>query len=124
MKEKTSNKPNGKNLAAMNARVAKSREEIAALAAGLNELAAWRLENLSVDGLSWHDGPGNGGTHHSGWKGFRHRLDEVSVLGGKVTKGLADEIKRHPLIGSLAAFGLGFGIATLLFKRSKRGSGQ
>lgn len=122
MRQKTGNKPNGKHSDAMNARVAESREDIAAFTAGLNELAKWRLDNLSVDGSSWHDSPKNGGTHPSGWNGLRHRLDEVSNRGQDIARDLADEIRRHPLIGGLAAFGLGFGIATLLFKRSRRGS--
>ncbi|OGQ81016.1 MAG: hypothetical protein A2289_14335 [Deltaproteobacteria bacterium RIFOXYA12_FULL_58_15] len=120
MREKSTNKPNGKNLEAVNAEVAESREEIAALAAGLNELTKRRLEDHAVDRLSWLDSRENGGTPHRGWKGFRRRLGDVSTRGGEVAKGIAHEIERHPLIGGLAAFGLGFGIAMLLFKRSKR----
>ena len=124
MREKNSDKPNGKHPDALNAKVAESREEIAALAAGLNELAHWRLEDHGVDRLSWLDRPANPGTPHSSWKGFRRRFDDVTHRGGKVARGIAHEIERHPLLGGLAAFGLGFGIATLLFKRSKRDFGQ
>jgi len=101
MKEKTDEN----NLEALNDGIAKSREEIAALAAGLKKLA-------------------DGDKRNGGWTGFRNRLDEAGARGEKVVQGLVDEIKRHPLIGGLAAFGLGFGIATLLFKRSKRDSRQ
>lgn len=123
MTEKTNEKKNEKNLAAMNARIAKSREEIAALAAGLNELADWGTDTSSVDRLRWHNGPSNGGKHSGGWRSLRHSLDEARARSGKAAKGLADEIERHPLIGGLAAFGLGFGIATVLYRRSKSDSG-
>jgi len=99
---KSNGKTHGKNLVEMNARVAQSREEITALAAGL------------------HEEPSNGGKHHDSWAGFRHRPDTVSARGGKLAQGLADKIERHPVIGGLVAFGVGFGIATLLFKRRKR----
>jgi hypothetical protein len=117
-------KTNEKNLDAMNARIAESREEIAALAAGLKELVERKTDTSSVDGSLWHDGPSNGGNRSGAWRSFRHSLDEVSSRGGKVAKGVADEIERHPLMGGLAAFGLGFGIATLLYRRSKNGSGR
>ncbi|MDD5224849.1 MAG: hypothetical protein PHE84_12765 [bacterium] len=91
------------NLEALNAGIAESREEIAALAAGLKKLA-------------------DGDNRNSGWTGFRNRLDDAGARGEEVVQVLADEIKRHPLLGGLAAFGIGFGIATLLFKRSKRDS--
>jgi hypothetical protein len=68
--------------------------------------------------------PTNGNTHNGGWTDFRYRLDEVGARGRKITKALADEIERHPLIGGMLAFGLGFVIAKLLFQRSNRDSGQ
>jgi hypothetical protein len=119
MKTKSDDKTNGRSQDAMNARVSKTRREIAALALSLNELAEWRLSNLSVDGSDWHDGPGNGGERHGGWASFRQRLDAARARGGKVADGVAHEIERHPLIGGLAAFGLGFGVAMLLFRKSR-----
>ena len=115
MKEKT----HDKNLNALNAGIAKSREEIAALAAGMKKLAEWKIEESPVDGEQPKDGPANGANGHGGWTGFRHRLDEAGTRGEKVAKVLAEEIERHPLIGGIAAFGLGFAIARLLFRRSK-----
>lgn len=120
MKEKT----HEKNLDALNAGIAKSREEIAALGTGLKKLADGKIDESSVDGEHPQERPGNGDTWHGGWTGFRHRLDEAGARGKKVVKGLADEIERHPLIGAMAAFGLGFVIARMLFRRSKKDSRQ
>ena len=107
MKENT----NGKNLDALNAGVAESREEIAALAAGFKKL---------TDSERPQEGPANGDQRHGGWTGFWHGLDEAGERGGKVVKGIADEIERHPLIGGMAAFGLGYVIARLLYRRNKK----
>jgi len=120
MKEKT---PEG-NLDALNAGIAKSREEIDALAAVLKKLPEWKITRPSVLGEHPLEGPTNGDKRHGGWTGFRRRLDDAGSRGGKIVKGLAEEIERHPLLGGMAAFGLGFAIATLLYRRSKRDSGQ
>jgi hypothetical protein len=88
------------NLGELNASIAKLRVEIAALAAELKR-----------------EVPGNGGSPESGWTAFRNRLGEASAKGGKIADGVAVEIERHPLIGGTVAFGIGFLIAMLLFKR-------
>ena len=120
MKEKT----HERNLDALNAGIAKSREEIAALAAGLKKLAEWKIDESSVDWEHPLQGPANGDKCYGKWTGFRHRLDEAGARGEKVAEGLADEIRRHPLIGGMAAFGLGFVIAKLLFRRGKKDTRQ
>ncbi len=96
-------KAHEKDLAKLNADLAKAREEIAALAASLEKLAACKNEKCS-------------GEHER--SGFQHKLEAVGAGGGKVAQGLAEEIERHPLIGGVAAFGVGFVIAMMLFKRS------
>jgi hypothetical protein len=108
----------------LNAGIAKSREEIAALAATLNKLAEKKAGESIVDGKHPHDEPTNGDQQQSGWTGFRHRLDDAEARGESIAKGLAEEIRRHPLIGGTAAFGLGFLFARLLFKRRKKASTQ
>jgi len=107
------------DLEALNAGIAKSREEIGALLADLKKLSVLRNDKAFVDIVRSKEGPAEGG-----WTGFKHKLDEAGARGEKAAKGLADEIKRHPLIAGATAFGLGFVIATVLFKRSKRDSGQ
>ena len=81
------------NLDALNKGIAQLREEIAALA--------------------------DGDERHGGWANFRGKLGEVGAKGEKVAEGIAHEIERHPLIGGMIAFGLGFFIARLLWRRSK-----
>jgi hypothetical protein len=107
------------NLDALKVGVAKSHEEMAAHAVVLKKLAKQKIDKHSGNGGHRQEDPGNGR-----WMAFRRGLDEVGARGEKVAKGLADEIKRHPLLGGMAAFGLGFVIARLLFRRSKRDSGQ
>ena len=123
-KKKMEEKTPENNPEELNAGIAKSREEIAALAAGLEKLAEGKIDKFFVDGKRPQEDPANGDKRNGGWTGFRHRLEEAGARGEKIAQGLADEIKRHPLLGGLAAFGLGFGIATLLFKRSKSDSRQ
>ena len=91
-------------LIALNASIAKSREEMATLASRLNSLAT---------GLSDVEGG------ESKWSALQHRIGAAGSRGKLAAQGLAEEIERHPLIGGMAAFGLGFGLATLLFKRAK-----
>jgi hypothetical protein len=95
----------GADLNELNASIAKLRVEIAALAAELR-----------------HEVPGDGDGPGSGWTAFRNGLGEAGARGGKIADGVAIEIERHPLIGGAVAFGIGFLIATLLFKRSSRDS--
>ena len=120
MKEKTPEQ----DLDALNAGIAKSRQEIAALVAGLKKLAERKIDESSVHRKHQQEGPDNGDRSHGRWTGFRHRLDEAGARGQKVAQALSDEIERHPLIGGMAAFGLGFVIARLLFRRSKKDSRQ
>ena len=96
-------KAHEKDLNKLHADLAKAREEIAALAASLEKLAPCKTDKGS-------------GEHES--SGFQHKLEAVGAGGGKVVKGLAEEIERHPLVGGMAAFGIGFVIAMMLFKRS------
>jgi hypothetical protein len=80
--------------------IAKSREEMAALAS--------RLDYVAVDSAD-----------ESKWSAVQRHVAAAGSRGKRVAKGLADEIERHPLIGGMAAFGLGFGLASLLHKRAK-----
>lgn len=114
MQEKTSEN----DLEALNTAIAQLREEIAALTAYVKQPAEWRIDQASVDGESLLEGLADG-DKNGGWTGFRHKLGEAGARGEKVAEGLAHEIERHPLIGGMIAFGLGFFIARLLFRRSK-----
>jgi hypothetical protein len=102
-KSKMQETTHGTNLGELSASIAQLRVEIAALAAGMKQ-----------------EVPGNGGKPGSGWTIFRDRLGEAGAKGEKIADGVALEIERHPLIGGMVAFGIGFLIATLLFKRRAR----
>jgi len=96
-------KSHGMDLEEMNAEIAKSRKEIAVLAASMAKLAGGKNGKSSVELEQ---------------SGFRHGLEVVGARGGEVANGLSDEIKRHPLISGVTALGIGFVIAMLLFKRN------
>lgn len=100
-----------KELDALKADIARLREEIVAL------VAATHAEGEHE--ASKQGGPANGGHGHGGGTDVRQKLDEAWARGEKVVKDLAAEIERHPLAGSMAAFGLGFIIAKLWYRGSK-----
>jgi hypothetical protein len=102
-KRKMSDNTHGADLAQMNAEIAKSRKEIAVMAA--------RLEKV----LGGNNGKPGAEIEHSA---FRQGLEHAGARGGEVAMGLAAEIKRHPLIIGVTALSLGFVIAMLIFKRS------
>jgi hypothetical protein len=115
-------KTHEKELDALKADIASLREEIAALATGVKKLAETKTAEPHAEGeheASKQGGPANGGHGHGAWTDFQHTLDEARAQGEKVVKDLAAEIERHPLVGSMAAFGLGFIIAKLWYRGSK-----
>ena len=116
-------KTHEKELDALKADIANLREEIAALAAGVKKFAATKAAEPHVEGepeASKQGGPANGGHGHGAWTDFQQTLDEAWARNEKVIKDLAAEIERHPLVGSMAAFGLGFIIAKLWYGGSKQ----
>jgi hypothetical protein len=112
-----------KELDELKADIASLREEIAALAAGVKKFAERKAAEPHVEGeheATQQGCPGNGGQGHGAWTDFQHTLDEAWAQGEKVVKELAAEIERHPLAGSMAAFGLGFIIAKLWYRGNKQ----
>ena len=99
-------------LEALNRGAARSQEELAALAARVERLVEWTTDNPSVVA---ERRPARGA-----WRSLWHGLHEAGVEGGRLGRGVADEIERHPVLGGMAAFGLGFWVATLLFKKSAK----
>jgi len=94
------------NLNQLNADITKSRREMDALAGDLKKLADWNIVHSN----------GNNGT--GAWSSLWHTLNQAGAHGKKVAKGLAQDVERHPLIASLAALGLGFVTARLLYRRA------
>jgi uncharacterized coiled-coil protein SlyX len=118
MKDKT----HEEQLDELNGVIAKSREELAALSAGLRRLSEWKSARSPAEWKVPAEVPTNGVKPNGAWTGFRHTLEEAGTKSNAAAKGLAAEIERHPLLASIAAFGTGFAIAKLLFKRTKRHS--
>jgi len=94
----------------------RSHEEIAALAGRVERLVDWTAANSSVVRTRSPAGHPDGEKRASAWSSLRHGLSEAGVLGKDIGRGVATEIERHPVLGGIAAFGLGFGLAKLLFK--------
>lgn len=92
------------DLDVLNASIAQLRGEIATLAAYLKLPAELIIDKSPVD------------VERSG---FWHKLDEAGARGKAIANNFGEEIRRHPLIGGIAAFCLGFVIARLLFRRSE-----
>jgi hypothetical protein len=112
-----------KELDELKADIASLRKEIAALASGAKKFAETKAAGPHAEGeyeASQHGDSATGGSAHGPWTDFQHTLDEAWTRNEKVIKNLAVEIERHPLVGSLAAFGLGFIIAKLWYRGSKQ----
>ena len=112
-----------KELDALKADIASLREEIAALAAGAKKFAKTKAAESHAEGdheTSKQRDPANGWDVHDAWTDFQRRLDEAWTQNEKLIKDLAAEIERHPLVGSMAAFGLGFIIAKLWYGGRKQ----
>lgn len=111
-----------KELDALKADIASLHEEIAALAAGAKRFSETKAAEPHVEGeheTTHQEGSAHREQGQGAWTDFQHTLDEAWVRNEKIMKDLAVEIERHPLLGSLAAFGLGFIIAKLWYKGSK-----
>lgn len=112
-----------KELDALKADIANLREEIAALATGVKKFAETKAAGPHAEGepeATRQKGPAKSEQGRGAWTDFQHTLDEAWVRNEKIMKDLATEIERHPLVGSMAAFGLGFIIAKLWYGGSKQ----
>jgi hypothetical protein len=112
MKEKTYEE----RLESINSGVATLHEEIAAIAAGLKRLSERKNGKASVNEAFASEVPLENENLNASWTRFRHRLDGAGAQSRKIANGVAAEIERHPLIGALTTFGLGFAIAKMLFR--------
>jgi hypothetical protein len=109
-------------LEALKANIARLRDEFTALAAGVKEFA--RTKSAESHGkwdheTAQHECSENGEEGPGAWTDVFHALNAARAQSEKVAKNIAAEIERHPLVGSAAAFGLGFFIAKLWYRGSK-----
>jgi flagellar biosynthesis/type III secretory pathway protein FliH len=112
-----------KELDELKADIASLREEIAALATGVKKFAETKAAEPHAEGEHETTQQGSPAKSEQGpgvWTDFQHTLDEAWARNEKIIKDLAAEIERHPLVGSMAAFGLGFIIAKLWHRGSKQ----
>jgi len=122
-KRKMTEKRDEKELESLKVSIGTLREEIAAVAAGLKTLAGTKPAYIDPEreGQAGKEGgPANGAQWDSAWTDFHNTFNEARGQGEKVIKELAGEIKRHPLVYSAAAFGLGFIIVKLWYNESKK----
>lgn len=122
--ENMKTKPHNGSLETWTVGIAKSREDMAALAASLQGLSQWQPDAPPVVGDEAVEEADHGDGIHGKWMNFRHGVDVASTQSIKVARRLSDEIDRHPMVSGVAAFGIGFGIATLLFKRGRGDSSR
>ncbi len=114
MKERT----HEKELDALKVDLATLREEIAALAAGAKKFAKTKAAESHAEGdheTTQQESSANSEEGPGAWTDFQHRLDEAWTKNEQFIKDLTADIERHPLVGSIAAFGLGFIIAKLWY---------
>ena len=100
--------------------IARLREEIAALAAGLKaspDAKPAGAQNEDSRGANGHE---NKEEDHGAWEDLLRKLDSSRGQGEKVIRSLAAEVERHPLASVIAAFGLGYIIASLWRKEGKQ----
>lgn len=111
-----------KELDELKADIASLREEMAALATGVKKFAETKAAEPHAEGeheTTQQEGPAHSEQGHGAWTDFQQTLDEAWARNEKIIKDLAAEIERHPLVGSMAAFGLGFIIAKLWYRGNK-----
>ena len=103
----------------LNADIARTRAEFAALAAGLKQLAELEKDGTTIDAELLLKMPTKRDEHRTVWAVLWRGLRQAGVQGKKLSGGIADEMERHPLLGGVAAFGLGYALARMLFRRGK-----
>jgi hypothetical protein len=100
-------KTHDKELEALKADIARLREEIAGLAAGVKKSAGIHAEQA---------GPTPGDEGHSVWADLLRQFGSSKIQGEKVVRDLSAEVEQHPLVSIMAAFGLGYIIAKLWYR--------
>jgi hypothetical protein len=110
MTEKTQEK----ELDALKADIARLREEIAGLVAGVKKSNGIHPEQSHA--AAHQEGPAPGEDGLGAWADLLHKFDSSRIQGEKVVRDLSAEVKQHPLVSIMAAFGLGYMIAKLWYR--------
>jgi ElaB/YqjD/DUF883 family membrane-anchored ribosome-binding protein len=94
------------------------REELAALVAGVKESA--RGHGKPPHAADGEEAPPQADECQSLWADLWHKLTASKDQSEKVVRDLSEQVEKHPLIGIVAAFGLGYLVAKLWYKESTR----
>jgi len=100
-------KTHDKELDALKADIARLREEIAGLTAGVNKAAG--IDSEQSNASAQQEGFGV-------WADLLHKFDSSKIQSEKVIRDLSAEVEQHPLVSIMAAFGLGYIIAKLWYR--------
>jgi hypothetical protein len=114
-------KTRGREFDVLMSEIANLREEIAGLAANVLKSTGSKREkaggsNRTADAPEDLPGEDQGG---SAWEELLEKFTASRSEGEKVVKGLATKVERHPLLGMVAAFSLGFIIAKVWYQDEK-----
>lgn len=109
---------NDNGLDALNECMVQLRKEIAALGPDLKKVAEQRSASNAADRKLSKKTDEQSDNGNGKWASLGHELKKAGNRGEALAEGLGEEIARHPLMSGMAAFGLGFITARLLFRRS------
>ena len=112
-----------KELEALKADIARLREELSGLVAGATNAAGMQAAGNHPEGrddATDGEGPVDGEQDHDMWADLLRTFETSKAQGEKVFKNLAAEVEQHPLVGIMAAFGLGYIIAKLWHEGDKQ----
>ena len=111
-----------KELDALKAEMAKLREELSGLVAGLAKSAGTRPNGTHAEAgpaATEQDSPDDEEQGHGAWLDYFQKINSSRVQGEKVVKDFAAEVERHPLLAVMVAFGLGYVVAKVWYKENK-----
>ena len=112
-----------KELDALKADIARLREELSGLVAGVTNAAGTQTAGNRPEGgddATEGEGPVDGKQDRDMWTDLLRTFVTSKAQGEKVFKNLAAEVEQHPMVGILAAFGLGYIIAKLWHEGDNR----
>jgi len=105
-------------LAAIKADIAILRQEIANLTSGISKSTGVHPDEPTE--TAQPAGPDANTNGQSGWADLLRKLDSSRLHGEKFINDLEAEIKQHPLVSIMTAFGLGYVIAKLWYQEKEQ----
>jgi hypothetical protein len=109
-----------KELDALKDDIARLREEISGLVPGAKRAREAGSHPGGGHAEAEEKGPVEGEHGHDPFADLLHTFEASRAQGEKVVKNLLTEVEQHPLIGVIAAFGLGYLVAKLWHEGDKQ----